>query len=248
MNNKLEIISTDSVPLKTVLHTYKSPCNKNDISFENKCIKSLNNQNLISQCNFKTLGSSNKMCDEIDNDENFKLCHQPAVGTEINLNSGEIICNYDLDLIDDIEMLEEFYNKFGILDKSADKVFQKLCSLTTTDNCMINKDTNKPFTKCMYLFSNNKYGNICNEWANVKDKKKIVNEMITNWCKKNYLSDFCLGNNNKIDLLNLDNEKIIKINSNSESLTISELFQNKESINYIICGLLIITLLIIFFK
>lgn len=169
---------------------------------QGKCISAMSRPDIASICNLGIYpySSNAKRCTP-----SFRqpACLNPAIGfywTQDQRGNMQKVCEYDIDLIDDISMGLSYVEKYGDRNYGADLILSKLCSLTTTEKCPINPETGKPFKKCMFLRSTdtNGYGDMCREWAR-KAEVSLVNKIKSDWCEANLDAEDCKCLNRKYD-------------------------------------------------
>lgn len=166
-----------------------------DISSEN-ILQCASNKiaDIHSICNLSTLYRE-KQPDGVEYPSSFIHSYDSDI-KEINANRGGYwvkneennkkplkVCIYDLNRIDNIKQAQEYVQIFGNRNATADEIFSKICSMTTTEGCPDDPKTGKPMPKCMLLRDTREHGNVCRDWAEKADKK-LVNKLKYNWCYK----------------------------------------------------------------
>lgn len=156
----------------------------------------------------------------IDSKENWKICNQPAIGSEIKIENGKKVkyCKYNKNFFGE-ENFREYYDKFGANHNSADKLYNDFCSRNVRDIngniCLEYKDNyglNVKNNNC--LPSRTKYNSVYSDYANACrnwEKNKFLNnegETIYNlrksWCGYNKEEPDCSC------ISRLDNKDFIK--------------------------------------
>nr|UOX61104.1 MAG: putative myristylated membrane protein [Diabrotica toursvirus 3a] len=153
------------------------------------CIQAKNKFS-INSCNLDTYSDNGKNC---DSRHLAPQCLQPSIGfywVKGSDGTTKKVCEYDLDLFDNIEMGMEYETKFGLKNPGADKIFKQLCFLSTYKDCPLDPETGKPFRKCAYIRAQNIYGDKCREWA-VNIKPIELNFLKQRWCTHNKDSGDC---------------------------------------------------------
>ncbi|CCA61422.1 hypothetical protein AV955_gp065 [Diadromus pulchellus ascovirus 4a] len=129
-------------------------------------------------CSYMSNSNNRKNCTETTPDF---VCLNPAVARETD---GDTVgCVIDRDLLDRPQHLEEFVKVFGNSGPAFDQIAERVCALTTTDNCPIDPNTDERLEKCMVLRQESASGRYCREWA--ANNKQSADMMKTEWCRRN---------------------------------------------------------------
>lgn len=170
----------------------------------------ISSQEEMSVCNLP-LSKNTKYCD-VEKLIVKEICLQPCI-SKYWVEGNHTICEYDLDLIDDISQAKEYTKKFGINNSGAKEIFKKACFLPTNVDCPINPATGLPMNQCAYIRANNYHGEMCRDWFTTlpTEEKNLLKK---NFCLKNPRSEDC---------------KCLNRGTDKEFQKLSAYFQNHDS-------------------